>query len=678
MCSLPEWPATYRLNIVDEQHNVLLTHGAGTVELQVSATRWRNGELLHALQEQLPQEDFNKLLPTPYIDYFSKVENLALRLHDQAQQQKPQLFALINSVRETAVTEVEKDILAQAPGLSKTHVEEMAATLSQNERQRLHQDKSLPPHQQWEAGQYLNAIRAARAREGIYLDAPHNPDSIALMLYALEQLPGWPGARIEVYDDSNSGPLLGSIGSEPNSVRHILIRRGQQYIAQDTQGADLHLPGDLFSTLERSLGEPLRQALVSRSSAHSLKAAVQRRSLSLIAQHPPRRASAAAQTLSQTNDAALDTLFAEPSPPQGMTLRADGIYQAPPLPDGSYPCYILDQQHYYRVKSDDLGWQLIDARSPFRAYRPYVRRTTPGGWEIDPAKGALMGGMPEVPAPRGAPMDSSDEFESARSSSDYESAEEGAVKVLYTPHELAHMRSERSYQYSQNYRRIYDRANNGRYPLRNEQGRALRIKRLQNFGKSLTSPTLFSKQLVLPYIQWEGFENVARLYDDKLEVVPFTAAHQKFPEEAALIGQATVMTRKPIKRGEALGVYGGELLPYYIAAFRQDPYIIDVKPFSPTPAAPPPVLSGDNIISRINTILEYEGGVPARQAASGYNVEAAVFNADVQAGAAALERFEIKVMFASEDIPAATELRWNYQYNEATVRALFGPLPNSH
>ncbi len=73
----------------------------------------------------------------------------------------------------------------------------------------------------------------------------------------------------------------------------------------------------------------------------------------------------------------------------GWTLRADGIHQAPPLANGNYRDHIQDNQKYYQVKYDTMGWRLLDARSRFRADQPYLRQKTEGGWEIDQAKGRI-------------------------------------------------------------------------------------------------------------------------------------------------------------------------------------------------------------------------------------------------------------------------------------------------
>ena len=675
LSSLPEWPANRTLKIVDEQQQVILSHGTGPDEITVDAVRFRQGELLHALEEQLPQTEFNNLLPSLYIDYFTKVENLATRLETEAAGQKQRLFSLLDTPSETAISPVGSRLRTLAPELSKRHLEEMENTLSASERERLQQDKTLPPVQRWEAEQYGNAIKATRLNESLFLDGVRDRESVPLLLYTLERTPGWPSSHgLAVHDVSHEGPLLGSIGSADGGPRTTVLRQGEQYAIYDAKGEHTSALSDLPSTLERTLSDAERRTILHQSNTDSLEQALHNTGVALMkAGPPPIRLQRALTPLSDASGLPLDPLFSETAPPSGLTERADGIHQAPPLADGTYRYYIQDSQHYYQVKYDPLGWRLIDARSRFRAYQPYLRKKTEGGWEIDQAKGALPGGR-ESPVMFAEGMETSDEFESAESTSEYESAEEGAVRAHYSAQELSHMRAQRGYQYSQNYRRIYDRANNGRYPLRDTQGRPMRIRQIQSHCKSLTTDTVFAASKIRPYIQWQGYENVARLYEDNLEVIPFTAAHQKFAQEASLIGEATVISRRPIKKGDALGVYGGELLPLCIAQARQDPYLMPIK--SVRPATPHAlnmqlVLSGDNALSRINTIFEYDAGVPIRQASTGYNVEAAQFAILAQVEENPQEPLILTGFFASEDIPAGTELRWNYQYEEPTIRRLF-------
>lgn len=672
LSSLPEWPDTYVLNIVDEQRSPLMSFGAGTHEINVSDARFRKGELLHALQEQMPQTEFNSLLPSSSTDYFTKTENLAIRLREQATRKKQWLFSQLNAASETAVTPVETSIRALMPELSKSHLEAIEPTLTQPERLRLQQGEGLPKVVHGEAIEYRKITHMTLLKGGVFLDALRSPESVQLVLYTLEQVRGWPTShRIEVYDGSLEGPLLGISGRLDAPVRHALIRQGELYALHGAQGGLTSQP----EAIEQTLSPSERSVLLQQAGASSLEQALRTTGQSLLAEGAgPCRAAPPLPPAPSVTAWPLDPFFAETVPPAGLTLRTDGIHQSPPLADGSYRYFIQDSQRYYQVSPDPPGWRLIDARSRFRAYQPYLRKKADSGWEIDTTKGTWPSAE-DTSAQSALDMESSDEFESAHSSSSaYMSTEEGTVRARLTPQELSHMRTERSYQHSQNYRRIYDRANNGRYPLRNEQGQPMRIKLLQAQGQSLTSDMVFKNNLLRPYIQWEGYENVAQLYEDTLEVLPFTAAHQKFAPESALIGQATVITRRTLAKGEALGVYGGEVLPFFVARARRDPYLMPIKstrPVSPHAVNTQPVLSGDNALSRINTIFEYEAGIPVRQASSGYNVEAAQFRVQTQVGSNPAEQHILTGFFASEAIPAGTELRWNYQYDETTIRQLF-------
>ena len=99
--------------------------------------------------------------------------------------------------------------------------------------------------------------------------------------------------------------------------------------------------------------------------------------------------------------------------------------------------------------------------------------------------------------------------------------------------------------------------------------------------------------------------------------------------------------------------------------------IKNLRPTTPHAVNMQLVLSGDNALSRINTIFEYEGELPIRQASVGYDVEAAQFRIQAQVDDNTQEQLILTGLFASEDIAAGAELRWNYQYDESTIRELF-------
>lgn len=680
LCSLPQWPEGRVLKVIDDQGATVISHGTGTTELKIPLARFKRADLLHYVEQHLSTSEFNELLPKPGDDNLGKVENLAQRLTEEARQHPQRLFAwLENTLGKPSTSTVEQELARLVPELPTSHLEEMAAVLGPEQQHRLQLEKSLNTQQHWEVDQYLQQLRASRAHESLHLDSTGHPDAPAMLLATLEQLPGWPTARrIEVREQAVTGSLLCSIGAEDAPNRHLVVREGERYRLRDNQDQTLQEPTDLLSAITPTLSNPELMAVLHQSEVRTLKQAVRKASLQTMARRPLPTRAKLSRSASFPTSHSLDPLFAEPTPPSGLVEDAEGIYRAPALSDGSVRHFVLSNGRFYRVRHDPYGWRLMDARSPFRAYQPYLTKRPDGGWQLNHSL--------ELPstAPHSNHSTTSDDFASAESVSEYESAEEGST--VYTPNELLRMRSSDSYQESHNYRRLYDRANNGRYPLRDLNGQPMRIRFIQAEGHSARPGETYGKHLIEPFIQWEGYEKVATLYDDKLKVVRFSAAHQKYAEESNLIGQFTVVTTRAIKKDEALGVYGGELVPLQIAEIRNDPYLLDVfvqrrtgrTPGGITPPrqiSPNVALSGDNILSRINTLFEYEHGKPVRQARSGYNVINASFIVDTQVGDQPLTRLMLTGFFAAEDLAPGTELRWNYGYSDEAVQRMFAAQP---
>ncbi|MGD7412550.1 type III effector protein, partial [Ralstonia pseudosolanacearum] len=162
-------------------------------------------------------------------------------------------------------------------------------------------------------------------------------------------------------------------------------------------------------------------------------------------------------------------------------------------------------------------------------------------------------------------------------------------------------------------------------------------------------------------------EGLGALYLGRLHCRTMMAADLRDPRESALVGERGVFAARRIERGECLGIYGGRLMTpatYYTCL--DDAFVL-----STTAEGIESAVDGENILAMANTVFAYEGEHAVSQAADGYNMEAAVFQATTRCG----RRFAIRAFFATEAVPAGDELRWNYRYAPALIRQRFGGLP---
>ena len=556
-----------------------------------------------------------------------------------------------------------EQIRQDLPSLPKSYVQALENSINPTEEQQILKQKSLPPHLKDEAELSMQNVDTARLYEGLYLPTAVNPASDQLLFNTLEALPGWSGnIRLELYADSLAKPPLGSVGNDTAASVRRLLREGSRYRVYAADGRQILAPSDLYSAIRQALPDTeldnldikgpdrytaLKRALIDKVTQLTTSPVTVRQIPTLAPSAPYRPG------------VALDTHFAVKTPPSHLTPVGDSLYR-----DTFSRHYIQEESRYYRVESSDLGWKLIDARNPFRCYRPVLQQKA-GRWEINTDIG-LKGGTPGL---------GQSKIELVESESEMVTADEYVNPDPFSAEDLQRMKIIKSYQRAPNKMGDYDRANTGRYPLRDLLGNPLRIKKIQHMSNITHSGARYPAKNILPYLKWEAHEEVAKLYEEKLLLRAFTEQDAKFPQEQSMIGQAMVVARRPLQAGEAIGVYGGGFIPFHVSNARQDPFVIDIQP-SPRPSRPKwdqLMLSGDNIISRINSIFEYEEDLPIRQADSGYNVEGAVFPVDVDIGEGRLQSFCLNTFFTNRAIPADEELRWNYGYTEAGVRTLFAP-----
>lgn len=229
----------------------------------------------------------------------------------------------------------------------------------------------------------------------------------------------------------------------------------------------------------------------------------------------------------------------------------------------------------------------------------------------------------------------------------------------------------------------YNRVNTYRHPLRDRFNNPLtdiKIDDEQSVGIGSETENIYSIDLIKEFLCQQT--DINNKYDEMLEYRIFTPDDVKKKGEQSLIGQGMVVAKRKIKKGEAIGVYGGRFFPVSLLntvdfACQHHCMSVDVKKMAHilglVPFIPKTMIAGDNIMAMMNSNFLYDSeGIPKKQSRGGYNIECASFPVSVRGSAKDnYKLINIFGFFALEDIQAGEELRWNYGYEEEHFKILF-------
>lgn len=237
-------------------------------------------------------------------------------------------------------------------------------------------------------------------------------------------------------------------------------------------------------------------------------------------------------------------------------------------------------------------------------------------------------------------------------------------------HALAHLTAmfERFKQRRPVTRLPYSPLLDGRYPFRDAAHRPLHIVAVSDGPDRFGACEDPRREAVLPFVDPDAGEAaLAAAYRERLVCRAVTAADLTDPRERVLVGQLGVFAARPLRYGECLGVYGGQLLtPAMYFACADDAFIL-----SAVSGEHLAFVDGENILAMANTRLAYDaGGLPVAQAGEGYNLKVVRFHVIAEGG----RRFSIGAFFAAEDVAAGTELRWNYGHPAEVIGAVYRPM----
>ncbi|NWA00488.1 dermonecrotic toxin domain-containing protein [Pseudomonas gingeri] len=674
---LPGWPGHKALEVLRKGSQVLAQYGAGLTPVSISEEQWVSGKLLNEVLKALDQEEIDGLLESSAA-HSDQLSQLALNLVAQAQLKRLALFEHLYSETEQPETPSQRRIHQEYPELPSSHLADAIFSLDAQEQG----EPATLPVLSLEIERALEQVRISRVFEGLCPGWPHAQQSDRLAFSLLETLDGWPqDIRLELWDpDIDTATALEAIGEHDSLTYRRLKKTGDFYLLQDRQSKTLSGPHDLYTGAWLAMPKLTQQALhreynVSLSetrAAPDLQQALFWQASTLRSQTPAVRAvpdkHASCATLALPESFAVRGTIVS-----GLDLRDGGIYwnlHDKPLAGHAHLHYIRAGGRYYPVRQAPEGWRLLNASNPYSFYQPLLQRKADGEWGVRAAEpcGFPGTGTLQVQAEPGATSGQPDD-------------------KRFTSDERQRMRSRKSYRSHLNSPITYDRVDNGRYPLRDLDGYPVTVVALHYDRTEGSRQSEARARKILPYLQAQGHEQVARLYEDKLEIMRFEHDDMRTAQEEHLVGRYAVSARRYLGRGEILGVYGGMLIPLIVSHHRRDPFAIPVRRDAtlqllrfrdgrPEPAAP--CLSGDNILSRINTIYEYSNGVPIRQARDGYNVESVAFAVDVKGSDGIIEknRYFITALFTNQAIYDFAELRLNHGHTREQIQTLEALLSN--
>lgn len=217
-------------------------------------------------------------------------------------------------------------------------------------------------------------------------------------------------------------------------------------------------------------------------------------------------------------------------------------------------------------------------------------------------------------------------------------------------------------------RQFYDMGNNAKYPIRDLEDNPLRIKWIAPQDANGEGYSMDALRHFIDHTLPQGQR--AALYGG-LNCVPFTRDHMKHEREETMLGQNTVLALRGFDIGECLGVYGGTFIPSEDSTKTSS--IVDFSYMLATSQKDfkkQTSMDGDNIISKINTIFEYDilSSSPNAQSRGGGNVRFVPFQMELNDGS----RAQLGAAFVTEPIVPGDELRMNYNYNVQSVKKTFG------
>ncbi|RQO59108.1 DUF6543 domain-containing protein [Pseudomonas sp. KBW05] len=267
---LPGWPSGKAIEAVSgaELSGPSVKYGdpqaSGAQVLKVSRHDLMTGQLPQRIVDFLDEGQLDNLVgrQTPRTPQ-ARVDAIRQQLQARAEFCRSRLMRSLYSSRQpiadTAVSLVQRDF----KGLPTLMVRDLVAKARPAEKAQLDRGQRIPLRLAEQARRLQQQVRLNLAYEGLHMDAMANPDTEALALNSLANLPGWTDSlRLEVHDGGMEGTLRASFGPADAAERKVLVRVAEgHYQAFDARGQQLHGVNGLFGALQHALTDAHRNAI---------------------------------------------------------------------------------------------------------------------------------------------------------------------------------------------------------------------------------------------------------------------------------------------------------------------------------------------------------------------------------------------------------------------------------
>ncbi|RZI30215.1 NEL-type E3 ubiquitin ligase domain-containing protein [Pseudomonas orientalis] len=273
---MPRWPRTQVLEVFEGPELVgnSVKYGSGRLArgavaqapIQITRADVLGGKLPSVILAALDEAQVTRLLGGEGARVRDlRPQEFSKQIAEYAQARKPDIFDSIYAGTEPPGSQV-KLLQRICPGLSEAAAEDTLAHASALDLKRLEATRRAPLAMLEEARWYALQGRQTRAYAGLRSETMASADSRRLALHTLEKLPGWPDTlRLEVREDTDSGVLLDSIGSDTARSKKYLVKKGPRFQALNERGEELNsLPtqGDNFyASLMHAMPDEVRQGL---------------------------------------------------------------------------------------------------------------------------------------------------------------------------------------------------------------------------------------------------------------------------------------------------------------------------------------------------------------------------------------------------------------------------------